>query len=86
MSFSQKAHCSYSFIFLHEKLISKCSRTLKAYRSDIYRTFINFPYVFKIGEISPETQLTTITRMPSWLTGNANVLSSVETVLVHSLW
>ena len=23
--------------------------------------------------------------MPSWLTGNANVLSSVETVLVHSV-
>ena len=33
----------------------ECSRTLKAYWSDIYRTFINFPYIFKIGKISPVT-------------------------------
>ena len=45
------------------------SRTLKAYWSDIkiYRTFINFPYIFKIGEISPVAQML---HLPSFVKKN----------------
>ena len=46
----------FNFTFRGKHL--EFSRTLKAYWSDIYRTFINVincPYIFKIGEISPVT-------------------------------
>ena len=41
--------------FLKVNNYKECSRTLKAYWSDIYRAFINFPYIFKIGKVSPVT-------------------------------
>jgi len=43
------------------------SRTLNAYWLDIYQTFINFPYIFKIGEISPVTQML---HLPSFVKKN----------------
>ena len=52
----QSLSVNWLFIMLHFKgKHLECSRTLKAYWSDIYRTFINFPYIFKIGKISPVT-------------------------------
>ena len=55
----QSLDSDYSSCFIFKgKHRLECSRTLKAYWSDIDRTFINFPYIFKIGEISPVTQYT----------------------------
>ena len=48
---------NWLFIMLHFKgKHLERSRALKAYWSDIYRTFINFPYIFKIWKISPVTR------------------------------
>ena len=46
----------YSSCFIFKGKHLECSRTLKAYWSDIYRTFINFEYIFNIGEVSPVTR------------------------------
>ena len=45
-------YCNYCFFALCRNL---CCRALKTYWSNIYRTFIEFQYIFKIGEISPVT-------------------------------